>query len=46
MKVGNTEVGKIDYRFSAGLAYDFSKTNATSPVLFNVYADYSIFIYD
>lgn len=34
------EIGKIDYRFSAGIAYDFSKTNATSPVLFNVYADY------
>jgi hypothetical protein len=35
-----TEIGNIDYRFSAGVAYDFSKTNATSPVLFNVYADY------
>lgn len=34
------ELGKIDYRFSAGIAYDFSKTTATSPVLFNVYADY------
>lgn len=34
------EIGKIDYRFSAGVSYDFSKTNATSPVLFNVYADY------
>ncbi|MBC7808303.1 MAG: porin family protein [Akkermansiaceae bacterium] len=34
------EIGKIDYRFSAGIAYDFSKTNATSPVLFNIYADY------
>lgn len=35
-----TEIGKIDYRFSAGLAYDFSKTTATSPVIFNIYADY------
>ncbi len=39
-EAGGTEVGKIDYRFSAGVAYDFSKTTATSPVLFNVYADY------
>lgn len=35
-----TQIGKIDYRFSAGIAYEFSKTTATSPVLFNVYADY------
>lgn len=35
-----TEIGKIDSRLSAGIAYDFSKTNATSPVLFNIYADY------
>ncbi len=38
--IGSFELLKIDYRLNGGVAYDFTKTTATNPVIFNVYADY------
>ena len=40
IEAGGIEYGKIDYRPNAGLSYDFTKTNATNPIVLSVYGDY------